>query len=97
MPSQELAQIRASAVDLKAELDLIRAAREKSQQQTEQLALSKLRQTLQAYQAEGETIQLQKAAVRRLWRACCVEMALCAPALSRLSKPKGYAAGGGCL
>ena len=67
MPVQELAQIRAAAVDLKSEVDLIRAAREKSQQQMEQLALSKLRQTLQAYQAEGETIQLQKAAVRFVW------------------------------
>ena len=66
-PEQELAQIRASAVELKSEVDLIRIAREKSQQQTEQLALSKLRQTLQAYQAEGETIQLQKAAVSHAW------------------------------
>ena len=66
-PVQELAQIKASAMELKSQVDLIRAAREKSQQQTEQLALSKLRQTLQAYQAEDETIQLQKAAVSHAW------------------------------
>jgi hypothetical protein len=61
---QELAQIRTAAESLKAEVDFLRQEQAKSRAQEETLVLRELRRTVDALQAERDTIKEQAAAVR---------------------------------
>ncbi|EIE24708.1 hypothetical protein COCSUDRAFT_32796 [Coccomyxa subellipsoidea C-169] len=59
----ELAQLKASAEDLKSQVDILREAQKKRRQQEEFLALRELRRTVNALKAESEALEQQKRAV----------------------------------
>lgn len=60
---QELAQIRTAAESLKADVDFLRLEQAKSRAQEEAVVLQKLRRTVDALQAERDTIRQQADAV----------------------------------
>ncbi|KAK9909588.1 hypothetical protein WJX75_004544 [Coccomyxa subellipsoidea] len=59
----ELAQLKASAEDLKSQVDFLMEAQKKSRQQEEVLALRELRRTVAALKLESEALEQQKRAV----------------------------------
>jgi hypothetical protein len=63
---QELAQLKASAEDLKSQVDFLMEAQKKSRQQEEVLALRELRRTVAALKLESEALEQQKRAVSLL-------------------------------
>lgn len=60
---EELAQIKASAEDLKSQVDFLMEAQKKRRQQEEVLMLRELRRTVDALRAESEAVEDQKRAV----------------------------------
>lgn len=73
---QELVQLKASAEDLKSQVDFLMEAQKKRRQQEEVLTLRELRRTVDALRAESEAMDYQKRAVSLLRDA--VMHALCA-------------------
>ncbi|BDA42602.1 hypothetical protein COCOBI_03-4950 [Coccomyxa sp. Obi] len=60
---EELAQLKASAEDLKSQVDFLMEAQKKRRQQEEALTLRELRRTVDALRAESEALEDQKRAV----------------------------------
>ncbi|CAL8467743.1 g7281 [Coccomyxa elongata] len=60
---EELAQLKASAEDLKSQVDFLMEAQKKRRQQEEILTLRELRRTVDALRAESEALEDQKRAV----------------------------------
>ena len=73
---QELAQLKASAEDLKSQVDFLMEAQKKRRQQEEFLALRELRRTVGALKAEDEALEHQKRAVSLLVPLSCMHSLL---------------------
>lgn len=56
-------QLKASAEDLKSQVDFLVEAQKKRREQEETLALKQLRRTVDTLRAENEALELQKQAV----------------------------------